>query len=288
VVKGGVDFDEINRILDDWRQGDVVLGAGFPFLHLADVRLPLTPQALELAGIRANDSSPYMAVPIDVVGFVVLSQTCDIILPCQNRPMIQVATLEQVDAKQMPMIKTGQNLRRLFIPALETKYIAANPDFVMTVEKSVLAKLDKNLRIRGVTNEHELLMFAQRITRRFERFAFPSEFVAAMQPIRTWLDKKVGKNSAEGRLYNSVQEIRAECFPSWNSLAPDVTLMFIFEDRRHITEEAERLIDGLIRKFKPTDHFDERPDFQLLTHEDVTARRYLETVPLELDYLSTR
>ena len=83
------DSDEARRIdaaLQDWRQGDLALEESW-FVHVGDPGAPLTDAAAEAA------DGDLQALTSEVRGLIVVTQTCDIVRACVDRPYVEVAPL---------------------------------------------------------------------------------------------------------------------------------------------------------------------------------------------------
>ena len=83
------DSDEAKRIdaaLQEWRQGDLALEESW-FVHVGDPGVPLTDAAAEATdgGLQALES--------EVRGLIIVTQTCDIVRACVDRPYVEVAPL---------------------------------------------------------------------------------------------------------------------------------------------------------------------------------------------------
>ena len=86
---------QIDAALKHWQQGDAIVGHGVPFLHIADLSRPITPAARAEAELGSGEDLTSIAV--EVPGFVVVSQTCDVLEPCSNSPYVQLAALQLAD-----------------------------------------------------------------------------------------------------------------------------------------------------------------------------------------------
>lgn len=75
---------DIDATLASWRQGDCVLG-GHWFLGRADPARPLTDQSRERCDPETGNYEG------EVPGFAVLTQTCDLVRRCDQRPFVEVA-----------------------------------------------------------------------------------------------------------------------------------------------------------------------------------------------------
>ena len=70
-----------------WRygaKGMLGLGGAIPFVHFADLNSPTTVLAKQLADEQGLDG--LAIVSEEVVGLVVVTQTCDLIRTCRDRP----------------------------------------------------------------------------------------------------------------------------------------------------------------------------------------------------------
>ena len=166
-----------------WRQGDVVCGDTFQFIHLADLRWPTTAKADELARELAPESDSLEIVGVDVLGLVVLTQTCDLVRPCTERPYVEVCPLIELPDNQAALVRLGRRPRFAPLPALNDDKWAADLDRVMTVEKGLIAALTDR-RERGVVSETEIRIFAEFLGMKRLRAALPDEFAVAARPMR--------------------------------------------------------------------------------------------------------
>src|SRR5262249_22132799 len=82
-----------------WQQGDVILNAPLTFIHYANLADPVSAEAKSQAATLsgAGSAAPDRAIlESDVDGFVVLTQTCDIVRSAEHRPYVEVAPLVEV------------------------------------------------------------------------------------------------------------------------------------------------------------------------------------------------
>ncbi|RUT03420.1 hypothetical protein DSM106972_050590 [Dulcicalothrix desertica PCC 7102] len=93
-----VRFVEIDNILKEWCQGDCVLGE-YWFVQRFNPQYPLTPDSI------ANAQEDTDLVESEVRGFAVVTQTCDIVRSCAERPFIEVAPLVEVNEQLLYEIK---------------------------------------------------------------------------------------------------------------------------------------------------------------------------------------
>ncbi len=70
------------------------------------------------------------------------------------------------------------------MPGLADRNLVADLDLLMTVEKAVLVGVPAKTIIRGLRTDEEIRVFAESLSRRFARCAFPDDFVAAICSIQ--------------------------------------------------------------------------------------------------------
>lgn len=282
-----MDDTEIARIdglLAVWRQGDVVLQEE-SFVHLADLACPLTEEAeaaqvavasdlgeLEIAGV-------YTAVP----GMVVLTQTCDIVRSCRERPFVDVAPLIEVSEARLRETRKALVVNRAYVPGIAGRRLVADLDRIMTVEKAVLAGWS---RTPGCPTDADARAFSEALGRKRARPAFPDDFVAAMARLQRRIREKHGRSSTEGQLLASLREIRVHASPSWEAAQVLVQFLFIKDS------DPERLEGQWFRQVEAwCDLVDRNGRFTVADPEvgrleDFTARDYIESDRLDLDWLS--
>ena len=275
----------IDAWLQEWRQGDVVLTTTLPFMHLADYTLPLTEQARAAAAGDPDGAEPLGVVFTDGVGFAVLTQTCDLVRSCRERPFVELCVLKKIEAHVLKEVARGYRPRFAFIPALEEHGLVADLDCIMTVEKAILASISQGQHLRGCATDNEVRAFATAIARKHSRIAFPDEFVAAVRPIQQRIQSKHGRQSPEGKALAALREIRVSCAPSWSAAEVDVTFLYVFDTAAGIPDGALDLFAELTARLKPTGVFQEA-GFRVTSTETMSAAEYLASDPFDLDHLS--
>ena len=122
---------ETNDTITKWNQGDYVLGEHW-FVRRCNIDKPLT-KASEEAANEGID-----LVEEEIRGFVVVTQTCDIVRSCDRRPYVEVVPLVEVNHQQLTDIKKGRRPQYAYIAGAAELKLVADLDRVMTVEKSCL------------------------------------------------------------------------------------------------------------------------------------------------------
>jgi hypothetical protein len=269
----------VDAALQAWRQGDCVLGE-YWFIHRFDPAVPLTEASTAVSdrGVDLAESA--------VRGLVVLTQTCDIVRTSRERPFLEVAPLVEVSAQVAHEIERGRRPVYAIIPALRTRGLVADLDRTMTVEKAVVAQW---ARIAGCRTDAEARRFALALVRKRARVAFPDDFTTLVERLQARLLEKHDKQSEEGRALRALREIRVRAAPSWDAPTVEVTFWFIREEEA-IDFEGRRwdiFLDSWLQLIPASGRF-RHVHGTVLALEDLTAKEYVESDPLDLDHLSTR
>jgi hypothetical protein len=270
---------EIDDALRTWRQGDCALGAAWFVFRIAP-DAPLTPDATSAAAERMDNAET------EVPGFCVITQTCDLVRRCSERPFAEVCPLILVEDPILRDIKSCRRPNFAFIAGLEERRLVADLDRVMTVEKAVLARWQ---RTAGCHSDDDARRLALALSRKRARVAFPDDFVSLARPLKDRLTSKHDKASEEGRALRALREIRVRAAPSWD--ADEVELMFWFI--RHQDEPNfegvpwHQMLERWLDVIQPHDRF---PSIDGVVHtlDDLSAREFVESDPLDLDNLSAR
>ncbi len=277
--------EAVDTQLKFWRQGDVSLDTGLEFMHIADLSLPHSPASLD-ASLTDNDKlQTRTIVPVfeEVVGFVLLTQTCDIVRPCRDRPFVEVAPLVKEKKNFVEEVNRLKRPAFAYIPTIAKFNYVADLDRVMTVEKAVVANWT---RTPGWSTDAENREFARAIARKHSRFAFPDDFVRYANRFMRRIIKKHNRNSVEGEHLRALREIRVQAVPSWNE--DNVALMIWFIKNSTSTEKNFNWplqIEQWTRQFDKSGRF--RIDSAVACNlYDITAFDYVESDVLDLDSLS--
>ncbi|MBI3042748.1 MAG: hypothetical protein HYY78_07975 [Betaproteobacteria bacterium] len=260
----------INAALADWRQGDCVLEGEHWFVHRTE------------SVSEPSEAEPVSLLEVEVPGFVVVTQSCDIVRRYQDRPFVVVAPLAKVSDSDFPMVAKGYRPQFAAIPGLSTEKLVADLDRVMTVDKRVVATWQL---VRGCRNDTEARDFAKAVARKHARFAFPNDFNEFATELTSRIKEKHEKASPEGAALRGLDEIRIRASPSWD--ADEVELMFWFIANPKDATEIRR--SGVLatweKRIPPKGRY-KRVFSQIATYQELTAEDYLESDQLDLDYLS--
>lgn len=256
-----------------WRQGDYALDCG-PLI----LRGTCEPDNADDEGVIYDDN---------VEGFVVVSQTCDIVRDLEVVPMVSVCPLVRVPEDRIRDIERGI-APRLANVAGAPDAIVADLSRTMTVHKALLATWGRQ---RGCRTEEEQRTFAFKLERVFGRFAFPSEFVESIREIRKIILEKHNKaNSPIGKILRSIKELRVVPDPGWSGPGEVHVSFIVILERTEGREESDRekICDEMTKIIKKATW---NPPFFLgelsfVTLADITAEEYVASYGLEVNDLS--
>lgn len=274
----GDDRRRINEAIRPWRQGDFVRGR-YGFLFRISPDKPLTVEA----ELPAHEG--FSAAEADVIGFMVLTQSCDIIRDCKDRPFVQVSPLVEVEEQVVHEVRRGYRPRFAWVPGFAGESLVADLDQVMTVEKSVVAAWTRNPGCKTEQDAHRLALM---LSRKLSRPAFPNDFTIYAESLENRISSKHDRDSEEGRALGALDEIRVRAAPSW--VAPKVELTFYFIRNPDVAVFDGTGWDSYLQRWLNLLPTSERYTAYgvVLTLDDLTARDYVESDPLDLDYLSAR
>jgi hypothetical protein len=261
-----------------WHQGDVAeLGAT---AWLARPRLALTSQGSEAT------ADEVACIVAESRQMVIVSQTCDIVRSCSSRPYVLLAPVVSLD--EQTTTEASKGMRPRFVPLAGIgPNTFADLDFVITAEKALL--VDAELA-RGLPDEASQRRFAVGVGRVFSRFAFPDDLSYVFRGLVGRVRDKHARDSDEGRALEALEEIRLTAVPGWDADAIDVFVTFAPPTRAEaeaiMDEESwDDMVDGWIRRLEPLGVI-RSVDGAMIPLDEMTAREYLDSDALDLDYLS--
>ena len=152
----------------------------------------------------------------------------------------------------------------------------------MTIDKQVVAGW---VRIPGNIDPTDARDFSRAIERKFGRFAFPTEFVQFAKKLENRIKEKHDKKSTEGDALKNLDEIRVHAAPSWESSEVELMIWFI-ANAENVAELRRSGFLDTWQKLVPASGRYKAVYCQIATHDELTARDYLESDQLDLDHLS--
>ena len=283
-------YTEIDTELANWRQGDVVLNTDIEFLHLAKISQPhsnasiLAAKRLPLDQV-ATDPTVRPISDREIEGIVVLTQTCDLIRHCRERPFLQVAVLVKMSKQDVEAIRRRKLLGFAHIRKIADRCLVADLDRIMTIEKAVLAGLQP---IHGCPTEQDAKQFRDALCTKSSRFPFPDEFVRAIARLKQRLVTKHQKSTDEGAYLRALREIRVQGIPSWSASTVKIKIWFIKkEDPTGVKSTWDQHTKAWVEQFDNGGRFFMNPAI-ICTLQEITAQDFVDSDRLELDHLSTR
>lgn len=258
----------------EWLQGDFALGVG-GFLF-GDV-----PDDNGEGGIGAFFEQK------DPPGFVVVSQTCDIVSDPRKLSGVAVCPLVEVDPQRIDEIARGRVPRLGFVEHAPEGLVAdlARP---MTVSKQLLSTW---VRVKGFTDQVKSLEFARSLERAYGRFAFPDAFNESISPLLDKIKSKYGKpDSPLGKALSSLAELRVKPSPSWDADNVCVQFLLVYADkdkRNSSPSEIKDAFEAAMKKLPWQNGYSaDDPAVIVGGYGDFLARDYVESYPLDVNALS--
>jgi hypothetical protein len=272
------EIDRVNSALQKWKQGDCTIGEHI-FVHQFDPKQPLI------------TTKPYTVIDEEslvksvVRGFVVLTQTCDLVRDCQDRPYLEISPLIEIETNFLEEVRKMKRPQYAYIPGIAEKNLVADLDRVMTVEKSIVAAWE---RIPGCHNDQDSTFFGQALSRKRSRFAFPNDFNQLTQELQKRMINKHDRNTPEGSALRQLSEIRVEATPSWNTEKVNLIFWFIRpqDDDPFTDKEWSEFLDEWRKLIPPSGRY-QSVNGAVKSLEDLTAKEYVESKRLDLDRLSS-
>jgi len=269
----------VDKTLEQWKQGDCAVGTDHWFGYRCNPKMPLS----AASRAAAEDGAEY--VEEEIIGFVVVTQTCDIVRKCSIRPYVDICPLVQVSDSQLREIRRGRHIALAYLPLLAERRLVADLSRIMTIEKPVLTEY---ARIPGCDNSQHVRDFARCVARKWGRFAFPDGFQSFVDKLIGLCREKHRKASPEGRAIQALREIRVCGMPSWDSARINVTFWFIRENEDTLFDGREwnQYLSKWLSTLEPNSQF-AGVEGKVVSLRWMTGDDYASSVPLDLDYLST-
>lgn len=268
----------IDTALSEWCQGDCVLGENW-FVYRFNPQRPLTSDSADVVQEETDLAES------EVRGFAVVTQTCDIVRTCNKRPFVEIVPLVEVGESQLHEIQRSRQPQYAYIPGIAELNLVADLDRVMTVEKAVVAEWERK---PGCLSDDSVRALGQALTRKRARFAFPDDFTNFAKKLQNRLRDKHNKPTDEGEALRALREIRVRAEPSWSS--PEIRLIFWFirdEDQSQFKGIGwEQFLERWLQLVPESGRY-QNVEGSVVALEDMTAKEYVESDPLDLDHLSS-
>lgn len=260
-----------------WRQGDCFIS---PFWFIVKFN-PERPNTEAAEGERESGND---LVGVEVPGVVVVSQTCDVVRSCSEKPVVCVSPLKAVSEELLEEVRKLRRPDYAYLPGVADKMLVADLSRLMTVEKGVVAVW---ARTSGCPTEGDQKEFRDALGRKLSRFPFPDDFNELVDGLREWMKKKHNKDSPDGAALQALREIRVLATPSWGDARVDLTFHFIRDDKVSIPKGSTwpDMLDKWMKLIPENEGRFRRTGF-VTTLGDLTGADYYYSDRLDLDQLS--
>lgn len=272
----------ITTKLAKWRQGDCVVGEQW-FVYGLNPNQPITPNSRDVV---EHDAESEVAL-WETLGLVVLTQTCDIVRNCLERPFVEVCPLVRIeDPDRLEEIRRCKRPAYAFIPSLQEQCLVADLDRIMTFEKSVVANWE---RTAGCTTDQQIRDFAHAIARKRNRFAFPDDFPDIFSGLQKRLAGKHSKDSPEGKALRALKEVRVQATPNWDAAQVELLVWFIRDTTQPDPDLGNKswadMLKDWLEKLTSQGRYT-KINGSVTTLADMKAEEYLNSDLLDLAHLS--
>lgn len=265
--------DPNDEPLLEWKQGDFALNVGgFLFANTSDSGEYFDPE---------EDEG-------DIVGLVVISQTCDIVRRTGGRHFVSVCALTKRPEAEVGEVISG---RRPYFAVVENADVAVFADLrkIMSVSKDLLRTWDRQ---EGFESETGRVKFANSLERKFGQFAFPDDFDRSMSDFKKRVWRRHDKTeSLPGKVYRSLLQIRFKCEPDWDAANKKIRVLAILREPplREASRDqvAEELETSLAKVVLPDGYSwsDNDLKFILATAKNLNAADLLSSRRADFDFL---
>lgn len=262
-------------ILRNWRQGDYALNVGgFLFAHCRDKE---SEEGDQYSTVEDVDTS-------NVVGLLVISQTCDIV---RLGGHVAVCALVRRSDDDRKLIEKGHRPSILSLEHAPEENVFADLSQIMSVSKELLLTWERK---EGFSSPREQRRLALALERKLGRFAFPDDIVRALGPLRKQASSKHDKDSQKGEIFRSLRQIRIRAAPYWEAEDTELALLVITHtgdllivDSKIIGDEIQRLIEKIRL---PDGYRWSEPAFEVRSASQFSAEDIFESQALDFQYLS--
>lgn len=274
---------EIDSALSKWSQGDCTIGDDCWFFTRFDPQRPLTPEAQNFVVAEANNDTDLLES--QVRGFVVVTQTCDLVRSCADRPFLEISPLILVNAELLAEILREKRPNYAYVAGVAKFNLVADLDRVMTVEKAVVLSWE---RIQGCQSDEDTRFLARALARKRSRFAFPDDFNKLARKLQKRIQDRNGKDSLEGKALDALFEIRVGAAPSWDSENVELFFWFIRKEEDNLSKDIKwhEILSEWLNLLSASGRF-RSVDGVVTLLKDMKASEYVNSDKLDLDRLSS-
>lgn len=262
-----LDLTLINQATSVWWQGDYVLVEALPELLQFGMLALQVKEELE-----APTEEKLTWDPINVQGFVLISQTCDVTRIWNgkdDRKWVLVAPLVKLSDSQWKAVIKGKLPRFHVTEALREIGLSMDLERIQTLSKAALAQLTP-FRLGGCKTQEERRELSQVLAEKYYRPAFPDDFTSsesghegAIADLERYLGQVLRQDGDLRDFLLATDEIRVMPFGEnllfpWDS--PEVQVLFYFVVRaKTVTPEDlarwEACAEDIVARMKTSGRF---------------------------------
>ncbi|MDO1585641.1 hypothetical protein [Rhizobium oryzicola] len=265
--------DEEKAKMKLWRQGDYTLDVvTFPVLVM-------------------DEDGDLIAELDKVAGWIVVSQTCDIVNFVEGRDNIVVAPIVFIDNPRfLEAVEKGTTPAATVIELPAQENHVADLTRLTTVQKKAFVRYERR---EGFASEESRGRFAQAVERRYGRFAFPDALSdGPILAIRNQAKEKHSKDSVPGRVYRSLRCIRILAKPDFETAGATIQLLAVLDEEAKLEATVEEIREELKKlatapKFNwPSSFEKDTPFVRVVMPDSLSAREWFSSQQVDLDFIS--
>ncbi len=264
--------DEEYRTLGQWRQGDFTL------------------QRTHIPLIMETDDEGLDVGTIETLGWVVISQTCDIVNYGERKEYVSICPIVAAPTAVLKEVHAGVT------PAFGKLDLAVADDHVIdfgmiaTVHKRALLLLERN---DGFPDDAARSVFQQSLERRFGRFAFPDWLSnGPLRQLRKRAREAHKSSGANGNIYKAIDEFRVRGNPDLESKDSVIGFLAIVNRDKEKATTREAIRQELVTqagKWDWPDAFIKEDEFMVIgTLDEFSGRDIKESHSVDLEFISMR
>lgn len=226
----------------------------------------------------------------DVVGCVLVTQTCDIANDAPGKEYVTICPLVRIAPQNLEYIRTGRTPGAALLENPPEPDVVVDLGRMTSLHKSILNDMP---RVQGFSTDAGRMKFAQALERKFGRFAFPDAFNdRILAKIRERILSAHSKeNSDKGKAYRSIKTARVAALPGWEATGKKEVVFYFVLEHEGIREASKLEISEVLK-----DHMDKlvwpdgfspaSPPYFIYTTDEMTASEWLASQPIDWDFIS--
>ncbi|GES49988.1 hypothetical protein Rhsp01_34280 [Rhizobium sp. NBRC 114257] len=226
-----------------------------------------------------------------VEGWVVISQTCDIVNVGPGKEFVTVCPIVVATPGLKAEVDKGMTpaAAGLELPVDDMHVVDLGRS--ASLHKKALLQLDRH---DGFKTDFTRSIFSESLERRFGRFAFPTLISnGPLRHLRNRAKEKHDVNSEAGQVYRAISQFRLRAAPNFDTKGALVAFHVVVDPekikavgRRAVLDELKKVADH--PKFAwPDEDFGREEDFFVVqTLDEMSGREYQESWAVDLDFLS--